>query len=280
MKTLTIISAMALNTFRETVRDRVLLAIIVFALIATVGGMVLGTLSVGQDSRIMVDLGLFAISAFGGLIAVFVGTNLVFKEIDRRTIYLLFTKPIQRWHFIVGKFLGLGLCLFVVCIAMGAFLSILVVTMAPGGTIPLSGIFVSLAFMYVELLLVVAMAIFFSTFATPLMSMLFTVMLWMCGHLSQSLLNLGKMSESASVKLMTEIVYYILPDLGSLTQMRWEILNQSALAGTPEKIAAAGLAAAGADPLAAGFSVVAYVIVYCIGLLALSTVITQMREFQ
>lgn len=121
MKSLNTINAIALNTFRETVRDRVLYAIVIFALIATLAGVIFGQLSVDQDVRVLEDLGLGVISMFGGIIAVFIGTTLVFKEIDRRTIYLIVTKPINRWEFVTGKFLGLALCLLVTNFAMGVF---------------------------------------------------------------------------------------------------------------------------------------------------------------
>lgn len=262
MRSLNIVGAIALNTFRETVRDRVLYAIVVFALLATVAGLILGTLSVQQDVRILEDVGLFAITIFGGIIAIFVGTNLVFKEIDRRTIFLLFTKPISRWHFIAGKFLGLCLCLAVVSFAMGAFLAGLVALQTNVGMGLIANLFMSLALMYVELVLVVALAIFFSTFATPLMSMIFTLGLWLCGHLSQSLLALGKMSDSAGVSQMTTLLYYILPDLGGLTRIRGEILDSHAL------------------PVSLVVNIVAYILAYAVLLLALATAITERREFQ
>lgn len=261
MRSLGVVAAITLNTFRETVRDRVLYAIVIFALMATLAGLVLGTLSVQQDVRILEDLGLFAITIFGGLIAMFVGTNLVFKEIDKRTIYLLFTKPIRRWEFIGGKFLGLSLCLLVVCAAMGGFLFLLTGMESGDWSIGwrMAG---SLGLMYVELVLVVALAIFFSTFATPLMSMFFTLGLWICGHLSGSLLALGKMSDSASVKATTEILYQMLPDLAGLTRIRGELLDGIAI---PFEVAVASTA---------------YILAYTVLLLAVATIITEEREFQ
>src|ERR1700676_5019737 len=96
--------AIAINTFRETIRDRVLYACVVFAIFLTLAGILLGSLSVSQNLRVLEDIGLFTISTIGGVIAIFAGTNLVYKELDKRTIYLIFTKPIGRWQFILGKF--------------------------------------------------------------------------------------------------------------------------------------------------------------------------------
>lgn len=261
MKSPAAVSAIALNTFRETVRDRVLYAIVFFALLATLAGLVFGTLSVEQDVRILEDLGLFTITAFGGLISIFIGTNLVFKEIDRRTIFLIFTKPIRRWEFITGKFLGLALCIFVVILGMGAFLTGVALLQNSGDFSLIPRMLSALALIYVELVLVIALATFFSTFCTPLMSMLFTIGLWLCGHLSTSLKTLGSMA-SPAVKAIMDTVAAALPDLATLTQIRGEALDGRHFS---------------VDIVT---SITAYVILYTILLLSFATVIADRREFQ
>lgn len=255
------ISAIALNTFRETVRDRVLYAIVFFALLATLAGLVFGTLSVEQDVRILEDLGLFTITAFGGLISIFIGTNLVFKEIDRRTIFLIFTKPIKRWEFITGKFLGLALCIFVVTLGMGAFLTAVALLQNGFDYSLVPRMLSALGLIYVELVLVIALATFFSTFCTPLMSMLFTIGLWLCGHLSTSLKTLGAMA-SPAVKVIMETLAACLPDLATLTQIRGEALDGRHFS---------------ADIVS---SIAAYVLLYTVLLLSFATVIADRREFQ
>ncbi len=278
MRSFGAVSAIALNTFRETVRDRVLYAIVFFALVATLAGLVLGTLSVEQDVRILEDLGLFTITAFGGIIAIFIGTNLVFKEIDRRTIFLIFTKPIKRWEFVTGKFLGLALCILVVCFAMGLFLIAIVcwqtlqtadpsvswTTTLTNTLIPslIPRLLTSLVLMYVELVLVIALATFFSTFSTPLMSMLFTFGLWICGHMTDSLKALGELSTSPVVKVVTNGLYNALPDLALLTRIRGEALD------------------GGNFPIDLVSGIGAYVLLYTVLLLSFATVIAERREFQ
>ena len=254
--------AIALNTFRETVRDRVLYAFVVFAIILTLAGILLGTLSVGQSVRVLEDIGLFTISTIGGVIAIFVGTNLVYKELDKRTIYLIFTKPIARWQFIVGKFLGLALCLFAVTVMMGAFL---IATAYFNGERNLIAMVASLGLLYLELLLVNALATFFSTFATPLMSVIFTLGLWICGHLSDSLNALGNMSTNPLVKTLFAGIYHLLPDLAKLTQIRFEILAASKAAPhfSPEML----------------IVIIAYVFAYIVILLSFATAVTERREF-
>ncbi len=271
--------AVTVNTLRETVRDRVLYAFVFFALIMTLAGVLLGSLSVYQDDRILQDIGLFTISTIGGIIAIFVGTSLVYKEVDRRTIYLIYSKPISRWQFVCGKFLGLSLCVLIVTLLMGLFLvGTIIVTAHPRGAetlaqmaptmiqvaqamIPL--MVVSLALIYLELLLVIAMATFFSTFSTPLMSVLFTLALWLCGHMGQSLLLLSRHASNAGVKMFFAGIYNILPDLAHLTQMRSDFMYP------PHQL-----------PQEAFVLVTVYVLAYIVILLSLATVITENREIQ
>lgn len=248
-----------LNTFRETVRDRVLYAFILFAIVLTLAGLLLGNLSVSQNVRVIEDIGLFAISTIGGVIAIFVGTNLVYKELDKRTIYLIFTKPIPRWQFIVGKFAGLSLCILIVTLLMGGFLMGVSALQQEKNFVPMLG---ALGLIYLELLLVIALATFFSTFATPLMSVLFTIGLWVCGHLGQSLKTLAEMSKSPTTKPLFDVIYNILPDLSKLTQVRFDLLAQT------HQYSTATLG-----------TITAYVIAYIVILLTCATMVTERREF-
>lgn len=260
MNAINAVLTIALNTLRETVRDRVLYAFLFFAFLLTLAGIILGSLSVGQNLRILVDLGLATISIFGGIIAIFVGTALVYKEIEKRTIYLIVTKPIRRWQFILGKFLGLAICLFIVTVLMGTFLVALTAYMTPEHNVNLDLIY-SLPLIYLELLFITAIATFFSTFATPMMSVVFTLGFWLIGHLGQSLLALAQITESTSAKFTLKAAYWIMPDLAKLTVARSDITS-------------------GVNP---GFELitylVAYIMAYIVFLLAVSTLITERREF-
>src|SRR5512136_35955 len=107
----------ALNTFRENVRDKVLYNLVIFAFLLIASALILGELSIGQEVKIIVDLGLASVSLVGGMMAVFIGIGLVYKEIDRRTIYNIVSKPVERYQFLLGKFLGLLMTLSVnVCV--------------------------------------------------------------------------------------------------------------------------------------------------------------------
>ncbi|MBA3858105.1 MAG: hypothetical protein C0507_14465 [Cyanobacteria bacterium PR.3.49] len=255
--------AIALNTFRETVRDRILYALILFAAIVTVLGIVLGSLSVGQDIRILKDIGLAAISFIGGIIAVFAGTNLVYKEVERRTIYLIFTKPVSGWQFVLGKYIGLCLCVAVMVAAMGAFL-VVVITAASGSVgfvEQLRQMGQELALIYLELLFVTALATFFSTFSTPVMSVLFTLAIWLAGHLGDSLIELGKLTQNPVLSQFLSVIFYCLPDFAGLTRIRGHLLY-----GTVPGIEVLTY-------------LVTYVFAYVLMLLVLAAIVTERKEF-
>ncbi|NLG65752.1 MAG: ABC transporter permease [Actinobacteria bacterium] len=118
-------AAVVLNTFKETIRDRVLLVIVVFALAMIVAALWLASISLGETARMMQDFGLVAVTAFGVIVAVFVAGTLVRKEVEKRTVFVVFSKPVRRGEFITGKFLGLSLTMAVVLAGMGAFLFLL-----------------------------------------------------------------------------------------------------------------------------------------------------------
>ena len=265
MKSFNIIKAIALNTFRETVRDRILYAIVVFALLATLAGLVFGSLSAEQDLRILEDLGLVTITIFGGVIAVFVGTTLVFKEIDKKTIYLIVTKPIDRWQFITGKFLGLSLSVAVTNFAMGIFF-MGVVALQMGNLSACYPMFCSLSLIYLELVMVIALATFFSTFCTPLMSMIFTCGLWLVGHMSFSFDLLKKLAEdsdrpSPAAAALATGLQYLMPDLARLTELRSNYMDGVVEFGFSSQM------------------ILLYILSYVVVLLALSTAIAERREF-
>ncbi len=118
--------AIAINTFKETIRDRVLAVIVVFALLMIAGGLWLGSISLGEQGRMMKDFGLVAVTGFGLIVAVFVAAGLVHKEVEKRTVFVLFSKPVSRAAFITGKFMGLCGTMAVVLAGMGLFLFALV----------------------------------------------------------------------------------------------------------------------------------------------------------
>jgi ABC-type transport system involved in multi-copper enzyme maturation permease subunit len=207
------IAAITLNTFREAVRDRILYAILIFALVMLAGSTILVTISVGGEVKIIKDLGLTSISIFGTLIAIFLGIGLVSKEIERRTVYTIITKPIHRYQFILGKYLGLVLTLLVNVAVMA--LGLLGLAYLWEGVSSLR-LFLAVLFIFLELMLVTALALLFSAFSSPTLSAIFTLSLFVAGHLSGDLRLFAARFGGAASKLLAETLYFLLPNLSRL----------------------------------------------------------------
>lgn len=207
------VGAIALNTFREAIRDRILYAILIFALVMLLGSTVVVTLSVGGEAKILKDLGLTCTSVFGTLMAVFLGIGLVSKEIEKRTVYTVLSKPIHRYQFILGKYLGLAMTLAVNVLVMTVALVALAYFWEGGSSLRL---LLAVLFIFLELLLVTALALLFSTFSSPTLSAIFTLALFVTGHLSTDLRLFAARFGGAVPKLFAEALYFLLPNLSRL----------------------------------------------------------------
>ena len=201
----------ARNTFREAVRDRVLYNLVVFVLLITASAIFLGELTAGQEARTIVNLGLGAMLVFGAFISIFVGVSLVSKEIERRTVYAMFAKPIGRGAFIVGKYLGLCLTLLVNVLIMGLGVSLAILYVG-GGNLAIS-IWGAVSLIFLELTILTAVAILFSSFSSPALSALLTFFVFIIGHFSASLRDFAENIGSNSAKLFFNFLYYFLPNL-------------------------------------------------------------------
>ncbi|MEW5820635.1 MAG: ABC transporter permease subunit [Cyanobacteriota bacterium] len=206
------ITAIAKNTFKETIRDRILYVILIFAILMCLLAVILGSLSIGNNIKIIIDFGLASINIFGVILAIFIGTSLVFKEIDRRTIYIILSKPIDRWEFLLGKFFGLSFTMTIIVALMSAvFLLMLFVYNIPLNQLYLA--FVSVVLILMELYLIVAVSILFSSFSTPLLSMVFASCIWLIGHFNPVMLELANFSNNAMILNLVTLFHYIFPDL-------------------------------------------------------------------
>jgi len=168
------ITAIARNAFREAVRDRVLYNLVLFVLLLIGGAIFLGELSGGQERRVIVNLGLSAMLLFGVFISIFVGVGLVYKEIERRTVYAIFSKPIGRGEFLLGKYLGLCLTLLVNVIVMGMGVSLALIFVRRGWDPLALRIWPAVLLIYVELMILTSVALLFSAFSSPALSALLT----------------------------------------------------------------------------------------------------------
>ncbi len=215
------IGAICLNTFREAVKDKVFCNLLFFAILVIGLSVLIGNLAIGEDEQVIQDISLAAMSLFGVLIAVMVGISLVYKEIDRRTIYTVITKPIRRYEFLLGKYLGLLLTLLINVGVMT--IALFLVIRLQGYTFNLE-ILWAIVLIFFELALITAIAILFSTFASPAMSAAFTFCFYLIGHLTQDLLQAGRESQSVMFANMSRWLYYLLPNL-DLFNIRGEMVR-------------------------------------------------------
>jgi ABC-type transport system involved in multi-copper enzyme maturation permease subunit len=219
-----VIGLVAVNVFKESVRDKVLYSIVVFAVILMSTTYVIGQLTAGQDIKIIKDLGLASISIFGLLIAIFIGIGLVWKEVEKRSIYTLLPKPMRRQQFLLGKYFGLVLTLVInIAVMTAAFYVVLALMrwVEPGidaasaapATDP--AMLKAIALIIVELMLVTAIALFFSTFSSPFLSAMLTAGVWVAGHFNSDLRNFGAVVASPMLAQLTRAMYLVLPNFSA-----------------------------------------------------------------
>jgi ABC-type transport system involved in multi-copper enzyme maturation permease subunit len=209
------IFCIAANTFREAVRDRVLYNLIAFALLLTGAAVLVGQISIDIEKLVVINLGLTAVSLFGVVIAIFVGIGLVSKEIEKRTLYTVLSRPVRRWEFIVGKFFGLAGTLLVntLCMAIGVFLSLLYVShrlQKPDGWV-----LVALYFIVLQFLIITALALLFSSFSSPIMSAVFAFALFIIGSFAEDLRGFAAMAKGITHWLALGAAYLV-PNLSAL----------------------------------------------------------------
>ncbi len=266
-----VILHVAINVFRESVRDKILYNLVFFAVMLMGTSFLIGQLTAGQDVKIIKDLGLAAIATFGLLIAVFIGIGLVWKEVERRSIYSLLSKPIRRSEFILGKYAGLVLTLLVNVAVMTLALYAVLAYMntqfpeavrnawpAPATDPRMLQAIVLIA---VELFLVTAIALFFSTFSNPFLSAVLTLGLWVIGHFNADLRNFQAVVDSPAAVYMTRGLYYVLPNFSAF-DVKAQVVH--------------------ALPVSLGYmaTTAAYGLVYVTMLLVASMVIFSRRDFK
>ncbi|MBK8480579.1 MAG: ABC transporter permease [Proteobacteria bacterium] len=202
--------AIAFNTFREAIRNKVLYSLLFFAVLVIVSALAFGALSVHEEVRLTMDLGFAGMSAFLVLIATFLGVNLVYKELERKTVYVLIPKPIHRYQFVLGKFLGLALTLIVLLALMSGVL--LAVLWLQGAALePALAMLITL--ILIEVLVVTAVAVFFSSFSTPLLSGLFTVGVFLLGRSVPDIRAVADKLDQPMLPLLLRGVARVVPNL-------------------------------------------------------------------
>lgn len=264
-------AVIAINTFRESVRDKVLYNLVLFAILLIAASYLLGQLTAGQDVKIIKDLGLAATSIFGLFIAVFIGIGLVSKEVERRSVYSLLAKPIYRYQLVLGKYAGLTLTLAVNVAVMAAALYAVLAYMSWGAPAAVQhawdapaldvNLLKAVALIFVELMLITAIAVFFSTFSTPILSAALTFGFYVVGHFSSDLRNFQDVVDAPGAAWLARSLYWVLPNLAQF-DIKAEVVH-----GRPVPFGYLGIT-------------VGYAAVYIALLLLLSSFIFSRRDFK
>ncbi len=252
------VGAIAANGFREVIRDRILYFIGFFVLLMVIALRLLPQVSAGPDEKILLDLSIGGIGLISAVVAIFVGTGLINKEIEKRTVLVLIPKPITRAELMIGKHLGLTAVL-VVLVAVMTVIGFGLLSF-DGIDYPVGAIAISLVYLMIELSLLVAVALLFGVFTSSILATLLSFGVYLAGNFSRDLLELGNLSENASVKALTNALYVILPDLSRLNLRNEAVYGL--LPSTSELLSNA-----------------LYGITYTILLLAIATLIFSRRQF-
>lgn len=209
------LSAITLNTFREAVRDRVLYNLILFVLLLVASAPLFGQISIGLERLILVNVGLTSISLFGVIIAIFVGIGLVSKEIEKKTLYTILSRPVRRWEFIVGKYFGLLMTLVVNAAFMTVGFYVALLINQHGLHKNDADLLIAIYFIVLQFMIMVALTLLFSSFSTPIFSAIFAFALFVIGTFGEDLKNFAAMSQGA-VKWLTSGIAWIVPNFASL----------------------------------------------------------------
>ena len=268
MRTIPIVAA---AVFKESVRDRVPLSVVAFAVLLIAASYLISQLTAGQDLKIIKDLGLAALSIFGLMITVFIGISLVSKEVERRSIYSLLTKPVTRAEFLLGKYLGLVTTLAVNLGAMTVALFAVLLYFDQTATAAMRAswpapatdlrLLTAVVLIVAELMLVTAVALLFSTFSSPLLAATLTLALWVAGHFNADLRQFETVVDSQPIAYVARALYYLLPNLAPV--------NVKAEVGHGVPVAASHI-----------LLTVAYAAVYTSAVLAIAVAVFRRRDFK
>jgi len=220
------LSAISFNTFREAVRDRVLYNLVFFALLLVAAAPLFGEISIGLEKLILVNVGLSAISIFGIIIAIFIGIGLVSKEIEKKTLYTILSRPVRRWEFIAGKYLGLIMTLVVNAAFMtaGFYMALLVASRGLGKDD--AGLLVAIYFIILEFFIVTAITLLFSSFSSPILAAVFAFALFAIGSFAEDLRNFAALATGATKWLATGAAYLV-PNFSALNVISQVAHSQS-----------------------------------------------------
>ncbi|MEN8222155.1 MAG: ABC transporter permease subunit [Acidobacteriota bacterium] len=214
--------AIAINTFKEAVRNKIFYLLIFFGIFFSLSSRLISMLTIGDTLKILKDVGLASINFFSVLIAIFTGINLVYKEIEKKTVYFILSKPVKRRDFILGKFLGLAMTILIALIIMITVFTIFIYISS--GTFNTS-IFLYFIFLFMELLIIISISILFSSFSTPILSSIFTIILYLIGHVIWTFNEFKYKLISPLEKYFAYFLYYLFPNLEKFNIRESVVLN-------------------------------------------------------
>jgi ABC-type transport system involved in multi-copper enzyme maturation permease subunit len=213
------VSSIAFNTFREAVRDRVLYNLILFAVLIVGSALLLGQISIEIERLFLINLGLTAISLFGVVIAIFIGIGLVSKEIEKRTLYSILSRPVRRWEFILGKYFGLvgTLTVNAALMALGFFAALLYLLQVNYQTLQRADayILIALYFILLQFVLITSLSLLFSSFSSPVLSAVLSFALFVVGTFAEDI-RVAAMMAGGKVGWLLISIAHLVPNLGSL----------------------------------------------------------------
>lgn len=250
----------ASNVFREVVRDRILWIIGFYALLLGITSQILPQIAGATDDKIFLDFGLAAMSVLGLIVAIFVGTGLVNKEIEKRTVLVLIAKPISHSEFITGKHLGLSAVLAALITAMTVIYLLLL--QSSQIDYPLGSILLAAVYLFLQLCLITAIAITLGVFTSSVLATMLSFGVYLMGNLSQDLVAFGRLSKNPGLESLTRNLYLVLPDLSRLDLKNQAIYGTEALP----------------NPLTL-LTNASYGLIYTVLVLAIATIIFSQREF-
>jgi len=254
------IFVLAKNVFQEVIRDRILYIIGFYALILAVAFRALPEFAAATEDKIFLDFGMAAMNAIALIVTIFVGTGLVNKEIEKRTILVLIAKPVSRGEIIVGKYLGLSA---VVAVMIATMTAIYLLFLQFGNiTHPTVSILIAAIFLFLQLSLITAVAIAFGVFTASLVATILTFAVYLMGNITQDLVQLGRLSRNVGIERLTQGLFLVLPDLSRLDLKNQAIYGLQALPETTALIINAG-----------------YSLLYSAMLLAIAVFVFSRREF-
>lgn len=252
------ILAICENTFKEGLRQKTLLILVVFAVLVIVISAFLEPFALGEVSKIVRDIGLAATSFFSVLVVIIIGSALIRKDIEKRTIFTVITKPVKRSEIIIGKFIGLLLLIIIIQVMMTIIQQLAIFIFE--GMFDLT-LLLALPFSLIEIMILLGILLIFSSFSSPTLSAIMGVIFYIIGHASPDLKLFADQSKIPIMKYITYGFYYILPNLENFNY-RLEIVHKLPLY---------------ADQLT--FSIV-YGMIYTIFLVYLTILVFEGREFK